>query len=86
MENVLIKLDIFDKKHINELYEKCNVKNHITLEDYITLQHLLELIEEVVYKIESLEEEKEEYKNQLYHPEDYDDRYDRYYDERRMED
>lgn len=83
--NVLIELDEFDKKHITELSEKCKVTNRITLENYITTEALLELIEEVVYKIENLEEEKEELEHQLNYPEMYDDRADRLYEERRME-
>lgn len=85
MNEVLIQLDEFDKKHITELSEKCNVTNRITLEDYISSEALLELIEEVYYKIESLEEDKEDLKNQLNHPEMYDESADRYYEERRME-
>jgi hypothetical protein len=83
--NVLIELDEFDKKHITELSEKCKVTNRITLENYITTEALLELIEEVYYKIESLEEDKEDLENQLNYPEMYDDRADRLYEERRME-
>lgn len=83
--NVLIELDKFDKKHISELSTKCGVKNNITLEDYITIEHILELLEEVVYKIESLEEENEDLKGRLYNPEDYDPRADMQYEERRLE-
>lgn len=83
--NVLIELDKFDKKHISELSEKCGVKNNITLEDYITIEHILELLEEVIYKIESLEEENEDLKGRLYNPEDYDPRPDMQYEERRLE-
>jgi hypothetical protein len=85
MSNVLIELDNYDKKYITELYKKCNVTNKITLEDYITTEDLLALIEEVYMKFERLEEDKEELTHQLYHPEDYDERADIYYEERRME-
>lgn len=83
--NVLIELDKFDKQHITELSGKCNITNRITLEDYISTEALLELIEEVYLKMESLEEDIEDLKNQLNHPEMYDESADRYYEERRME-
>lgn len=83
--SVLIELDKIDKKYITELSEKCMATNKITLEDYIDAEDLLALIEEVYFRFESLEEEKEDLENQLYHPEDYDPLADMYYEERRME-
>ena len=85
MSNVLIELDKNDKEMIENLCDKCVCGSRITLENYINTEDLLGLLEELQIHIESLEEDKEELTHQLYHPEDYDERADIYYEESRME-
>lgn len=85
MSNVLIELDKHDKEMIEDLCNKCVCGQRITLENYIDTENLLGLVEELQQHIESLEKDKEVLAHQLYHPEDYDERADIYYEERRME-
>ena len=84
MNDILVKLDEYDKIIVNDLCAEYICGSRIILEDYISVENLLGLLEELQIHIESLEKDKEKLTHQLYHPEDYDDTADRLYEERKM--
>lgn len=84
MGKKFVKLDSYDKRIIQNICEKCSCTNKIELEDYATVEYLLELLDEANTHIEHLEEKYEELEHSISNPEDYDPRPDMYYEEQRL--
>lgn len=60
MNDILVKLDEHDKRIVNDLCAEYICGSRIILEDYISVENLLGLLEELHTYIENKKEEKEQ--------------------------
>ena len=60
MNDILVKLDEYDKRIVNDLCAEYICGSRIILEDYISVENLLGLLEEIHIHIEIEKEEKEQ--------------------------
>lgn len=58
--NMLIYLNEKNKKHVKDLSERCLINNNIILEEYIRVDDILALLEELYYELNKEDEYNED--------------------------